>query len=763
MNHLQSSTSSAIPAGTSVDADATFSREVIRLGDGLEPSPFAAIDPDAQTQRHSIARDGDGHSSGGRSNRTNGSHSRKSRFKFGCPSYLQLYSRSCSTPLSRLFVVVAVLLAIAAGAPIPIIAVIFGKLIDSFPSTEDEVRSRLSQFLITAVVFLVLTYGWSASFGILGERVASHHRKAVVEKLLRLDIASLRRLQHPQSADGDHLDHREDDEATRLDIDSILTSRAHTIQIATSEKAGLMLQSLAYFVAAFITAFTLNARVAGILFAAIVPAMLAIIVVTNRQTSRCGKESNLYEGTAHATAEQSINGIATVQTLGIMDKMVRLYSTQLQKRQIWETRKSIWTASMLGTIFFVTYGANALAYFLAGRPNSSSDQTSAGTIFALVTLVIDASFVIAQVGPLLQFFSQGADAGAELRIIIDTPTSYIDPLSRHGDEVLRARFDSPIELRDVGFTYEGSGGVSVLEKLSFSIPPKAMTGVVGASGSGKSTITALLLRLYDPTSGNLTLDGCNLTSFNLASYRKLVAIVSQDNVVFPGTIMENLCYGLDHEERRSMSRDEMARRCNTALNAAECSRFVDELPLGINTVITSSNELSSLSGGQKQRLALARALIREPELLILDEFTSALDSKTERAIMRTLKHICLQGKTTVVVIAHRLRTIREANKIIVMDHGRLLEEGSHEDLVSRKGSYWRLLSSQTRRASRGAHQGDAKRDANSGATLTKVMKDEYSATSSSEESQVVEKPGIETSKQDNNEQKKIGLGRSTLR
>ncbi|MEV7034495.1 ABC transporter ATP-binding protein [Streptomyces sp. NPDC093272] len=229
----------------------------------------------------------------------------------------------------------------------------------------------------------------------------------------------------------------------------------------------------------------------------------------------------------------------------------------------------------------------------------------------------------------------------------------------------------------VGFGYE-DGGRSAVTDFTLDVTPGETVALVGASGAGKSTVLNLVIGFIRPTSGRLLLDGTDMSGLDLRTYRRFVSVVPQESILFDGTVRENVAYGMEDEA------DEQAVRA--ALRDANALEFVDELPLGLDTVVGERG--ARLSGGQRQRLAIARALIRDPRVLVLDEATSALDTRSEALVQQALTRL-LRGRTTFVV-AHRLSTVRGADRIVVMDDGRIREIGTHEELLHRGGAYTAL-------------------------------------------------------------------------
>lgn len=237
-----------------------------------------------------------------------------------------------------------------------------------------------------------------------------------------------------------------------------------------------------------------------------------------------------------------------------------------------------------------------------------------------------------------------------------------------------------ITFEQVGYAYDG--GRSAVRDFTLSVAPGETVALVGASGAGKSTVLNLVIGFIRPTSGRLLLDGTDMAGLDLRTYRRFVSVVPQESILFDGTIRENVAYGMEDEA------DEEAVRA--ALRDANALEFVDRLPRGLDTLVGEHG--ARLSGGQRQRLAIARALIRDPKVLILDEATSALDTRSEALVQQALARL-LHGRTTFVV-AHRLSTVRGADRIVVMGDGRVLETGTHDELLHRGGAYTALHAAQ---------------------------------------------------------------------
>ena len=408
---------------------------------------------------------------------------------------------------------------------------------------------------------------------------------------------------------------------------------------------------------------------------AVVPPLALATVYFGRKIRKLARRAQDELAQANAELQEGIAGIDTVQAFTREDYEVQRYGVSIARSFDLFIKRVLAGSWFMSTSSFFAFSAIAGIFFLGGRM-VATDEISPGdlTEFMLYTMMV-AGAVGAMAGV---WASIQAALGASARIfeILDTRSDLVEPDAPTplGEVKGRVSFD------DVSFGY-GDRDASVLEGVSLAIEPGQTCALVGSSGSGKTTLARLLQRMYDPDAGQVTLDGIDLREVSLAELRGNLAVVSQEPILFSGTIRENIRYG------DLSASDADIERAAVLANAHD---FISEFPDGYDTKVGERGV--QLSGGQRQRVSIARAILRDPKVLILDEATSALDAKSEGVVQDALEK--LQAGRTTLVIAHRLSTIRDADRIVVLDKGRIVESGTHQALMARKGAYSELVARQ---------------------------------------------------------------------
>ncbi len=311
---------------------------------------------------------------------------------------------------------------------------------------------------------------------------------------------------------------------------------------------------------------------------------------------------------------------------------------------------------------------------LLGGMAAINGQLGVGTYSILIYLTQRLLWPLTRLGETLDLYQRGMASTHRVLDLLDTP------IAKDFGHLALPTVRGEIELRDVTFAYPDSRSerlrqrTTTVKQLSLQIPAGKTIAIVGATGSGKSTLVKLLLRLYEIQAGTITLDGINIQDLHLVDLRRAIGLVSQDVFLFHGTVRENIAYGSPDADLTSVI---------AAAEIAEADEFIAQLPDGYDTIVGERGQ--KLSGGQRQRIAIARAVLKNPPILILDEATSAVDNETEAAIQRSLDRITLDRTT--IAIAHRLSTIRNAHRIYVMEQGQLIEAGTHDELLAEHGIY----------------------------------------------------------------------------
>lgn len=375
----------------------------------------------------------------------------------------------------------------------------------------------------------------------------------------------------------------------------------------------------------------------------------------------------------NAQLANNLSGIATIKSFTAEEaSAARIAQESNAYRE--RNRAAIKLSSLFVPLIRMAIVAGFAALLVYGGYMVTAETLS---IFAYTTMVFMTQrllWPLTRLGQTFDLYQRGMASTSRILNLLDTQVKM-----RDGTMTLE-QVQGAVRFESVTFSY--ANGPTILHSLSLDIPAGETVAIVGATGAGKSTVTKLLLRFYDPTSGRITLDGTDVRDLRLESLRRAIGFVSQDVFLFHGTVRENLLYGSPGASEAELRR---------AAEIAEAHTFIMELPQGYDTIVGERGQ--KLSGGQRQRISIARAVLKDPPILILDEATSAVDNETEAAIQRSLEH--LSRDRTTILIAHRLSTVRNADRIYVLEAGRVAEHGRHEELLARPGIYDALWKVQT--------------------------------------------------------------------
>ncbi|KAK5196090.1 ATP-binding cassette permease mdl1 [Exophiala xenobiotica] len=530
------------------------------------------------------------------------------------------------------------------------------------PEAEEksEMLFGLSLTTFYTALFAILATGAAANYGriiilrIVGERIVARLRSRLFRQTY---------VQNAEFFDAN----RVGDLISRLSSDTIIVGKSITQNLSDG------LRAFVSGAAGFGLMAWVSLKLTGILGLLFPPVAIAAFFY-GRAIRNLSRKIQKNLGTLTKIAEERLGNVRTSQAFAGEILEVHRYNTQVRKIFDLGKRESLISATFFSTTGFMG-NMTILTLLYAGGGMVSNGTISIGE---LTSFLMYTAYAGSSLFGLSSFYSElmkGVGAASRLFELQDREPT-ISPTK--GDKVVSAR--GPIRFENLTFSYPTRPAVKIFQNLDFEIPQGTNVAIVGPSGGGKSTIASLILRFYTPTEGRILIDGKDISKMNVKSLRRKIGIVSQEPVLFSGTIAENIAYGRPHATRADILR--AARRANC--------QFISDFPDGLDTSVGARG--TQLSGGQKQRIAIARALVKEPDILILDEATSALDAESETLVNEALASL-LKGSNTTISIAHRLSTIMRSDTIICLGNdGRVAEMGSYKDLSSRRdGAFTKLM------------------------------------------------------------------------
>ncbi|KAK4163099.1 putative multidrug resistance protein [Cladorrhinum sp. PSN259] len=642
----------------------------------------------------------------------------------GLFAYFRIFTAADPTWIDYGLLITGIISAAGAGIPFPLMGIIFGELVDNLNDAtcaadgtitaninpdpfayESAINDRVLKLVYIAIAALVLIYVYVLSWSLFSQRLAQRLRAKYVGALLR---------QPPGFFDARA--------AAAGEVSTRLHADMTAVQAGTSEKVGVLIASISFFIACYVVSFIKQAKLAGILIS-MVPAFILMAMGGGFFVQKYMAQATASNAAASSIASEALQHVAVVQAFGAAPRLERKFAEHAAVARSAGVKKGYAAASQAGMLYWIAYSANALAFWQGSRmvvnTMRGSGTETVGQIYTVVFLLVDACVCLGNIAPILPIL--GGATGAFYRLMSDIKSpSAIDGTSDSGI-TLPVETPGTLEFHNVSFAYPSRPSQPVLRNINLTIPAGKHTALVGLSGSGKSTIASLVARLQDPNEGTITLDGHDLRELNVRGLRSFISLVQQEPSLLDRSILENIALGLinsprpEHQALKSILHSselpdlikkqtgslvlptadsnplvtQLLDLIHSAANQADAHGFISLLEKGYATSAGPRGTL--VSGGQRQRVALARALIRDPKILLLDEATSALDSASEMRIQAAVEKAAKER--TVISIAHRLSTIKNADNIVVLEGGEIKEQGTYDELMAKEGGVFKSMAS----------------------------------------------------------------------
>ncbi|KAI9282201.1 P-loop containing nucleoside triphosphate hydrolase protein [Sporodiniella umbellata] len=572
-----------------------------------------------------------------------------------------------ATNLERLMIVIAVFFSASIGAMMPVSTIMFGRLIGtlgksiasgSYSSLATDAHSIVLIYVYMGIGVMIAAYIAQCFWVLTGENQVRRIRTMYVHAILRQDMAWF-------------------DKAEEGSLTTRLAADTQLVQDGISEKFGLFVMCIGQFTAGIIIAFAKGWRLA-IVILAVLPILVGSGTSLGYFITKYTLKAQGSYAEAGSVAEQVFSGIRTTYSFSLQNRFAKLYDERLEKAKKTGVLRGRVLGLGFGTVMFTLFCTYGISFWYGTKLAREKVMEGSDVSTVYFAMIIGAMSLL-NLPPNLSAVSSGRGAAYKIFATIDR----VPEIDCDNPKGLKPEtFSSEIEFKNVLFKYPTRPDITILRNLNLKIRPGMTVAFVGPSGSGKSTSIQLIQRFYDPVQGSVMLDGHDLVDYNVSWLRSKIGVVSQEPVLFNMTIKQNLLMGVDGQ----VSNDDIVEACKKA----NCHSFISQLTKGYETLVGEHGGM--LSGGQKQRIAIARAILKNPPILLLDEATSALDTQSERLVQSALD--AASADRTTIVIAHRLSTIRNADLIVVMQQGDVVEQGTHNELLALNGTYYELVKKQ---------------------------------------------------------------------